>query len=160
MAFLLVGCSSLCPPSFRIAAVYFANPKSQRISHIFRAPPNFYISDCGPDLVSAGGYSSISASVGYRSFSGRFLLVGYLVKYRMQQDGSASGSADGAAQAAAATAAAQAQAAGALQEQVDRMVRQRLEQALGSVFGKVLSATERAAQAAEAQAASEPRPMG
>ena len=39
-----------------------------------------------------------------------------------------------------------------LHEEVDRLVRQRVEQALGSVFGKVLSATERAAQAAETQA--------
>ena len=40
-----------------------------------------------------------------------------------------------------------------LQEQMDRLVRQRLEQALGSVIGRVLTATERAAQATEAQAA-------
>ena len=39
-----------------------------------------------------------------------------------------------------------------VQAQVDLLVRQRLEQALGSVFTKVLGATERAAQAAEAQA--------
>ncbi|CAE7941469.1 unnamed protein product, partial [Symbiodinium necroappetens] len=37
-------------------------------------------------------------------------------------------------------------------EQVDQLVRKRLEQAFGSVFSKVLTATERAAQAAEAQA--------
>eukprot|EP00439_Symbiodinium_sp_Y106_P015244 s7793_g2.t1 len=39
------------------------------------------------------------------------------------------------------------------QEQVDAVVRQRLEQAFGSVFGKVLTATQRAAEAAEKQAA-------
>ena len=40
-----------------------------------------------------------------------------------------------------------------MQEQVDTVVRQRLEQAFGSVFGKVLTATQRAAEAAEKQAA-------
>ena len=40
-----------------------------------------------------------------------------------------------------------------VQRQVDQIVRQRLEQAFGSVFGKVMQATERAANAAEAQAA-------
>ncbi|CAE7948885.1 unnamed protein product [Symbiodinium sp. KB8] len=39
-----------------------------------------------------------------------------------------------------------------MQEQVDTVVRQRLEQAFGSVFGKVLTATQRAAEAAEKQA--------
>ena len=38
-----------------------------------------------------------------------------------------------------------------VQDQVDQLVRRRLEQAFNSVFGKVLTATERAAQAAEAQ---------
>ena len=78
-------------------------------------------------------------------FSSRYSFVEFQgVRVTMQQNGGASGS-DGSGAA---------QAAGALQEQVDRLVRQRLEQALGNVFGKVLSATERAAQATEAQAAS------
>ena len=39
-----------------------------------------------------------------------------------------------------------------VQERIDAIVKQRLEQAFGSVFGKVLTATERAAVAAEKQA--------
>ena len=40
-----------------------------------------------------------------------------------------------------------------VQRQVDQIVRQRLGQVFGSVFGKVMQATERAANAGEAQAA-------
>ena len=54
--------------------------------------------------------------------------------------------------AAAAASAGQAIASQAMQEEMDRLVKMRLEQAFGSVFGKVISATERAAQAAEKQA--------
>ncbi|CAE7451931.1 GIP, partial [Symbiodinium sp. CCMP2456] len=63
-----------------------------------------------------------------------------------------------AAQQQAAVAAQQAAQAGqagmVAMDQVDRLVRQRLEQAFNGVFGRLLSTTEKAAQAAEANAAS------
>ena len=151
-----------------VAAVQSANLHFFRVSPLFvKAPPESIssgykllvessFSACGEEVradKSAGVVQSklVFASVhvckslqessfGGLSGRGRFQLATFW-KFVMDQATGARGSGEGGAQG------------GLLGvDQVDRLVKQRLEQAFGGVFGRLLETTERAAQAAEAQA--------